>query len=165
MAQTAWNSGDPLGPLLSLLGTESIPSISGDILTVDGVTQAELDNAMAEVAADPEQHRLKPVREARRKSLISKCSKFVETRYTRELREMFQALLLEAVILGLPNRIAYISQLLAWIKSISQLNIAAEQEIDDALDIQEIRAVEIDFDSVAASDPQVTVKEALQIMD
>ncbi len=165
MAQTAWNSGDPLGPLLSLLGTESIPSIAGDILTVDGVTQADLDNAMAEVAADPEQHRLKPVREARRKALISKCSKFVETRYTRELREMFQALLLEAVILDMPNRIAYISQLLAWIKSISQLNIDAETEIDTAPDVASIRAVEIDFDAAAGSDPSVTVKQALAILD
>ena len=164
MATTFWNSGDALSPLLSLLNTDAIPSIAGGVLTIDGVTQAELDAAIATVNSDPNSN-VTAVREARRKALISKCSKFVETRYTRELREMFQALLLEAVILDLPNRIAYISQLLAWIKSISQLNIDAETEIDAAPDVASIRAVEIDFDAAAASDPSVTVKQALAILD
>lgn len=164
MATTFWNSGDALSPLLSLLNTESVPSIAGGVLTIEGITQSELDAAIATVNSDPNSN-VTAVREAKRNSLISRCSKFVETRYTRELREMFQALLLEAVILSLPNRIAYISTLLEWIKSISALNIAAEEAIDAALDVESIRAVDIDFDSVAGADPHLTVKHALTILD
>ena len=164
MATTPWSSGQPVSTLLDLLGLpDNIPTIDGDTLTIDGCDQAQLDAALAQYNSDPEAHQLRPVRLAKQQQVISQAAKFVAERYPTHLQTMYIALMVDALINGLNDRMAYIATLLAWVKSVAQKSIDAEAAIGAAATTEEIKAVTIDLEDVKASDPQTSIKTALGI--
>ncbi len=71
--------------------------------------------------------------------------------------------MVDALINGLNDRMAYIATLLAWVKSVAQKSIDAEAAIGAAATADDIKAVTIDLEDVKASDPQTSIKTALGI--
>ena len=60
---------------------------------------------------------------------------------------------------------AYIQQLLDWAKTVVQENINIDDSIDAATTVAEIKSINIDLTPFEATDPQVTVKAAMEIPD
>ena len=165
MASTPWQPGGCLQSLLGILETDEVPGVHDNTLTVEGVSQAELDVAIAQYHAAPELYQLGPVRKSRSKAIVGKAARFVAARYSTDLQTMYVALMVDALIHGQANRMAYIGQLLAWVKQVSQLSIEAEAAIAAAATVEQIRAVQLDLTDIEASDPHTTIKAALLIED
>jgi hypothetical protein len=87
-------------------------SVSHGILEVQGITQEVLDDAMVVYYADEETYYIQPLRDAKKASFSAQVYQFISERYSVQIQQMFQALLTEASISGLANRIIYIQQLL-----------------------------------------------------
>ena len=78
---------------------------------------------------------------------------------------MFQALLTEAHISGMVNRMTYIQQMLSWAKTIAQATIDIDNQLDVANSRQDILAIDLDFTPFELSDPSITIKASLEISD
>lgn len=63
------------------------------------------------------------------------------------------------------NRVLYINQLLTWIKTVVAVTIAADIALETEADVDIINNYSIDFSAFDATDPEVTVRAALEIMD
>ena len=140
-------------------------SISGGELYISGITQEVLDDAMVIYYGDPETYVLSPARTGRSSRFSSQAYSFISDRYSVQVQQLFQALLTEASIDGLANRIVYIKQLLDWAKSITAVTLVADDELAAATSMPEIEAVTIDLTPFEATDPEITIKEAMEIVD
>ena len=139
--------------------------VSEGELYVEGVTQQVLDDAMTIYYGDQETYVFTPCRNAKKKAVSNKAYLFISDRYSIQVQQMFQALLTEASILGLANRIVYVRQLLDWAKTVVQENINVDDAIDAATTVAEIKAISIDLTPFEATNPQITIKAAMEIPD
>jgi len=92
----------------------------------------------------------------------------IEGRYSSFRRELFLALYVEAVSLGLVNRAAYVTQLLSWVKEAVSVCIQYEADLASAESIASIGSVSDGSEAIIAileDDPEVTIKAALEILD
>ena len=166
MASIPWPPGENLQSLLICLGdTLAQVNCAAGNLTIESVSQAELDAAAAAYYADVEKYLLAPTRENRKRFLRNLSHANANRAYPPERRELFSVLLTEAIIHGLENRVTDIRQLASWAKTVAAAQITAEAQVDAASSRDEIRAVEIDFEPIKAADPMVTIKGALSILD
>ena len=159
---------DPLNvkSIIELTGAASrAASISGGELYIAGVTQEVLDDAMVIYYGDQEEYILAPLRNIRSTTFSNEAYGFISDRYSIQVQQLFQALLTEASIDGLANRVVYIKQLLDWAKGIAGTTLVADDELDAATSVEEIEVVSIDLTPFEASDPEVTIKGALEIPD
>jgi len=139
--------------------------IANGILGVQGITQEVLDDAMVIYYADEETYYIQPLRDGKKSFFSANVYRFISDRYSVQVQQMFQALLTEASIGGLTNRIAYIQQLLDWVKTIVAANITADDAVDAAVTPEEIEAVTLDLTPFEATDPAITVRGAMEIPD
>ena len=140
----------------------------GDQLNANGVTQEQLDAALAAYLADEETHLLKPARKARSRQFAEHVIRKIEARYAASRREVFLALYVEATATGLTNRAAYINALLSWIKQAVALCVTFDAGLAAAGSHAEIGAVSELFqelETILASDPETTVAACLAIND
>jgi len=129
------------------------------------LTQQDLDDAMIIYYGDEETYIFTPCKNARKAIISRQTYAFISETYSPQAQQMFQALLTEASILGLANRIVYIQQLLDWAKTVVQENISVDDSIDAATTVAGINAIGIDLTPFEATDPHVTVKAAMEIPD
>ena len=165
MASIPWEAGHNVKSLLEILGSEEVPSYDSGQLTVNGVTQAELEAAAAEYQGNLEAHYLAPMREKKKAHIQKTAYEFISSRYSPQIQQMLHALLTEAQLYGFPNRVAYLGPMLAWCKIVAQSSIIKEQEIDAAQSKEEITAVALNLVHLASLDPAITVKAAILIGD
>ena len=166
MATTTWQPGGNLQSLLQILGNPLADvSIAGDELTIEGASQAELDAAAATYAADPDEYILQPQRRNQKQHLLNLAYAFTLGRYSQSRQALFHALLTETIIDELPNRGDYIRELLDWLKLVTGALMGAEAAVDLATTAETIKAVQINFDTLGAADPGITIKAALTISD
>lgn len=153
-------------PSIALLAGVDITSIGTEDgeLYVD-TDQATLDAAMEDYYGDEETYIWIPSRKFKKRGISNQVYKFISNRYSIQIQQMLQALLTEASIGGLTNRITYIQQLLDWIKTVVSANLLADDEIDTAVTIAEINAVSVDLAPFEATDPAITIKETMEIPD
>jgi hypothetical protein len=152
--------------IMALTGAEPMSvNISNGILEVQGITQEVLDDAMVVYYADEETYYIQPLRDGKKESFSMQVYQFISGRYSVQVQQMFQALLTEASIGGLTNRIAYIQQLLDWVKTIVAANMVADDAVDAAVTPEEIEAVTLDLLPFEVTDPAVTVRGAMEIPD
>ena len=152
--------------IMELTGAEPMSvDIANGILGVQGITQEVLDDAMVIYYADEETYYIQPLRDGKKDSFSIGVYQFISDRYSVQVQQMFQALLTEASIGGLTNRIAYIQQLLDWVKTIVAANITADDAVDAAVTPEEIEAVTLDLTPFEATDPAITVRGAMEIPD
>lgn len=104
---------------------------------------------------------------ARRNAEMSlACKSYVTAHYDAERQASLNALLTEAVIMSYPNRIAYIGQALAWVKTCIGYYYAKEDELDAADSHEAVDAVTWDFAGEHdASDPQITLRIASEMVN
>ena len=140
-------------------------STDGSTLYVEGITQVVLDNAMTTYYADQETYVIQPMRDSVKGSLSTQVYSFISDSYSVQIQQMFQALLTEASILGLANRIIYIQQLLEWVKTIVAYNLTVDDSVDAAVTPEDILAITLDLTPFEATNPSITVKAALEIPD
>lgn len=157
-------NGSSIAGLLGISPAHTL-STDGETLFVVGVTQSELDDAMVIYYADQETYYIEPLREGRKAAFSAQVYSFISDRYSVQTQQMFQALLTEASINGLTNRMTYIQQLLDWVKTVVSANIATDDAIDAAATPEQIEAVSIDLSPFEATNPNITVKGALAIVD
>ena len=136
-----------------------------DKLYVEGVSQAALDAAFVAYNADLESYVLQPLREATKDEVAKQANTYVELSYPSFRRELFIALGEEARNDGLTNRAAYINQLLTWVKTVVVQAIVYGDEIDAETDINTIANYATDYSSFDATNPNITIKAALEILD
>jgi len=135
------------------------------VLYVREVSQQDLDDAVSHYMANLDSLLLQPCRQDKIEEIARKAAAFVEGRYPSFRLMMFQALSAEAVAQGLTNRANYITSLLSWVKLVTASTIAVENDIDNALSVEEIENIELDLSAFINTDPQVTIKQALSIPD
>jgi len=152
--------------IMDLTGAEPMSvEIANGILGVQGITQEVLDDAMVIYYADEETYYIQPLRDGKKSSFSMQVYQFISDRYSVQVQQMFQALLTEASIGGLTNRITYIQQLLDWVKTIVVDNITADDAVDAAATSEEIEAVTLDLTPFEVTNPDVTVRGAMEIPD
>ena len=134
-------------------------------LYVQDVTQEALDAALVTYNSDLESHLLQPLRIVIIEDISLLANQYIEQYYPSFRRELFIALAEEARNTGLTNRVAYINQLLTWVKTIVVETIVAGDAIDAETNIETIRNYSVDFTQFDATNPDVTVKAALAIED
>jgi hypothetical protein len=134
-------------------------------LYVQDVTQETLDAALVTHNSDLETHLLQPLRVVITENISQLANKYIEQYYPSFRRELFIALGEEARNDGLTNRAAYIKQLLTWVKTVVASCIQAEIDLDVETDPLLITNYSIDFTIFDASNPNITIKAALEILD
>ena len=144
---------------------QSVDILVNGILEVRGITQEVLDDAMVIYYADEETYYIQPLRDGKKSFFSTNVYQFISDRYSVQVQQMFQALLTEASILGLVNRMTYIQQLLDWAKTVVSANIVVDDAIDAAATPEEIEAITLDLTPFEATNPSVTIKAALEIPD
>lgn len=166
-AQTPFPTYVNMRSIRTLVGISDIQAYYTDNTTlfVKGASQATLDSAMTAYYADQETYVIQPMRDDTKSMFSEEVYSFISDRYSVQTQQMFQALLTEASITGLTNRMAYIQQLLTWVKTVVSANIASDDSIDAATTPEQILAVTLDLSPFEATNPNVTVKGALAIVD
>ena len=134
-------------------------------LSVVGVDQETLDAALVEYSSNLDKYEIAPVRATRKDAISRQAHEYIEKSYPSFRRELFIALAEEARNAGLTNRVAYINQLLTWVKTVVAETIAAEAIIDAETDPETIINYSVDFTVFDATNPSVTIKAALAIED
>jgi hypothetical protein len=134
-------------------------------LSVVGVEQEVLDAALVEYNSNLDKYEVSPAREAIKEGISIQSNKYIEQYYPSFRRELFIALAEEARNTGLTNRVAYINQLLTWVKTIVVEIIVAGDAIDAETNIETIRNYSVDFTQFDATNPDVTVRATLAIGD
>jgi hypothetical protein len=166
-AQTPFPVYVNMAAIRSLVGIDDKQAYWTDntTLCVEGVSQASLDSAMTSYYADQETYVIEPMRDDVKSDFSTKVYSFISDRYSVQTQQMFQALLTEASITGLTNRMTYIQQLLDWVKTVVSANIATDDAVDAATTPEQILAITLDLSPFEATNPNITVKGALAIVD
>ena len=152
-----------LAGLLELVEDDYL--FDGEWLRINGPHQQALDEALALYESNLEEYLYEPTRKKISDGFGETARNFIEARYRSFRRELFQALLTEAVSLGLTNRAAYIRQLLDWVKDIVDYTIYLDVQLNDAETLEEMYAITPDFSTFEETDPEVTAVGALAIND
>jgi len=134
-------------------------------LSVVGVDQETLDAALVEYSSNLDKYEIAPVRATRKDETSQAAADFIEERYPSFRRELFIALAEEARNTGLANRVAYINQMLIWVKSIVAAVLAAEDMIDSYTTLEEIQSTNLNTEVFASTDPEITIRGAMAIED
>ena len=132
-------------------------------LNVNDVTQEELETGLATYMADLELYFLQPLRGYRSEKISRLANEYIEQSYPSYRRELFIALAEEARNNGLTDRAEYIGGLLTWIKTVVTAVLTAETAIESEIDSEVISSYEVDFSAFDATNPNVTIKEAMSI--
>ena len=132
-------------------------------LHVNDVTQEELDAALATYMADSDLYFLQPLRDRRSEKISRLANEYIEQSYPSYRRELFIALAEEARNNGLTDRAEYIGGLLTWIKTVVIAVLTAETALESEIDSEVISSYEVDFSAFDATNPNVTIKEAMSI--
>ena len=132
-------------------------------LNVNDVTQEELETGLATYMADLELYFLQPLRGYRSEKISRLANEYIEQSYPSYRRELFIALAEEARNNGLTERAEYIGQLLTWIKTVVASVLTAETALESETDYEAISNYTVDFSVFDATNPNVTIKEAMSI--
>ncbi len=73
---------------------------------------------------------------------------------------LFQTLFTQAQLQGMPNRAAYIGQLVSWTEAIAVAAITAENQINACTTVDEVNAVTL---GTIPADPQISLQVAMGI--
>tara|TARA_R110000824_G_scaffold9415_10_gene42199 strand:- start:11617 stop:12120 length:504 start_codon:yes stop_codon:yes gene_type:complete len=167
MAQVIVSREHNLDTIVQLSGAESGEGRydSIDTLYVDSVTQEALDDALAVYMGDLETYLLEPRRVSRKEKISRSSASFIEERYPSFRRELFIALAEEARNSGLTNRVAYINQMLTWVKTVVAAVLAAEDMVDSYDTVEEIKSTALNTEVFASTDPEITIRGAMAIED
>ena len=168
MASILVSPTDDLPKIVELAGGSLDMSnfrFEGQHLHVNDVTQEDLDAAWATYSSDLETYLLEPHRVSRKERISRLSAGFIDEIYPSFRRELFIALAEEARNSGLTNRAAYINQMLTWVKTVVASVLILEDEINAATTVEEIEAVNFDSTPFIATDPEITVRNALAIED
>ena len=132
-------------------------------LNVNDVTQEELETGLATYMADLDLYYLQPLRDYRSEKMSRLAHEYIEQSYPSYRRELFIALAEEARNNGLTERAEYIGQLLTWIKRVVASVLTAETALESETDYEAISNYTVDFSVFDATNPNVTIKEAMSI--
>lgn len=132
-------------------------------LNVNDVTQEELETGLATYMADLDLYYLQPLRDYRSEKMSRLAHEYIEQSYPSYRRELFIALAEEARNNGLTERAEYIGQLLTWIKTVVASVLTAETALESETDDEVISNYTVDFSVFDATNPNVTIKEAMSI--
>lgn len=106
-----------------------------------------------------------PTFEERKAARIAKLEeetlKLVDIHYAEHRQRTLTYLMIEAGT----NRKAYIREVWTWITSVFTYYYSKEDEINAAADDASLDAISWNFSDLTASDPQHTIKGALEILD
>ena len=114
---------------------------------------------------DLDQYLIEPARQRQNNRISLEANGYIESSYPSFRRELFIALAEEARNSGLTNRVAYINQLLTWVKTVVAETISVEAAIESETDIDVIKGYSVDFTQFDATNPNITIKGALAIED
>jgi len=123
----------------------------------------ELKDAAGQTAADAEY--IAELKEEKKLELERNVVDVVDQHYPAHRQRLIQLEFHEARALGLTNKLAYLSQMINWVR-IGAANLFVVQDtVDAASTEEEINAITIDLSSWIASDPLVSIRTAGGIID
>jgi hypothetical protein len=128
-------------------------------------TDEEVQEAYEAFNSDIEGNVLQKIREELSARFSLDAYSYIEAKYPAYRQQMLQALYTKSVQEGLTNRASYLQSLVDWCSSIVSLSIQADEELEQALTEEELFSVTVDYSSLDATDPNVTIKAALLIND
>lgn len=165
MATVQVNNNDNVAAIIALLGVDSqLCVVDGNTLAVP-VSQTQLDAAFNNYNANRDAYQLTPMRNQREMELSTKVAEFIEARYPAFRLQLFNGLYTYAVRHRLDNRANYIEQLLDWVGSATAVALTAKAALAGATTADGIQLVNVSLDSLAATDPHVTIEQAIGIND
>ena len=137
---------------------------SNGVLYVDDVSQEALDTALETYnSVEQIEHRLNNAKSNKKAVISQQAADYIETKYPSFRQQMFQALYSEAKADGLTDRVAYIAQLLDWVKTVTTLAIVSEEAVQQAESEETVNSISVDFTQFDGTDPNVTIKETLSL--
>lgn len=102
---------------------------------------------------------------AKRITLNSQTKNFIYTRYTDETQKSLIMHKCIATEESYTNRTSAVRLAFDWIDSVTGAYYAADDLAEAAVSLAELSAISIDFDALAATDPEVDLKVVRLIMD
>ena len=124
--------------------------VDGDSLTLKSA--AEIIDADAQWLAD--------TKADKKESFKIELGDALRSKYTDDEKLSLLLILQLAVASENTARVAYVSQLAAWIDEGQELLYAAQDNVDSATSVEEVNAMELNLDAWLAADPQVVIRTA-----
>lgn len=90
---------------------------------------------------------------------------YVLSRYSMERQTSLIAFATFAIAQNMPNRLAKVGEVMAWIESVLTYHYTHVQAIEAATTEEELSAVQWDFNTMTASDPDVWLAHVIAITD
>ena len=166
MSAVTIQPNDNVAAIIELAGgVPELAVIQGNQLLLNGIDQSVLETAQATYNADRETYQLEPLRAERERFISERIAQLVESRYPVYRLQMFNAIYTHAIRHGLDNRADYIETLLTWVSSATSVALTAKAALIGAPTVDGIMLVDVNLESLAATDPQVTLEAALGISD
>lgn len=133
-----------------------------DVIGMDDLTQTEIDGIATVIAAHDY---LAGVKALRVSSFKLETRSFIVGLFPIETQSSLNNLKTNALHYGMTNRAAYIAQLEAWIGELLTYHYGIEDEINAATTVDACMAVTYNYDSFAATTPNVGIRGAYAIAD
>ncbi len=106
---------------------------------------------------------IEEVRADRIRQLAVSAGDYVELHYGTRQQATLTALWTEALALRYTERSDYIGSALTWVKKVLLSYYEARDAALAARSVEELRAIRLDLESLSASDPLVTIEEAIKL--
>lgn len=133
------------------------------------MTQAELDAVEAALQADFDSinnsRLLTRAKTEKVTALSMQFNGFILQRYAQHRQASLTMLYQKALADGQANRAAYIKQAIDWIEGVLDIYYTVRDQVVALADISSVESFTYDFSALEATDPMITLEQAVSIKD
>ena len=168
MAHIKVSRFDNLSKIAELAGYEDGSDLSkydGKFFYIYDISQEKLDAAFREYKNNLQEYLYEPLREEKIAFLRGEMITLVENFYSESLKQRFLELLNISSARGMKNRASYILQVFDWSDSIEKYLDRAKKKLDKLSCVHKILDFEIDLKKFEGENPNVNLKDALEMKD
>ena len=133
------------------------------VLTVEGVSDADLALAVTNYFADEETHILQPEREKAAEQISRQCWEFFQNRYSTQVVQTFQGLISAALVGGNVPQQHYCLQLQIFGEQVATASLQAIELLASETTVEGIQNVAVDFSFLETLDPGVSLESAIAL--
>jgi|TARA_R110002110_G_scaffold342431_1_gene552500 hypothetical protein len=159
---------DNLSKIAELAGYEKGSSLSkydGKFFYIYDISQEKLDVAFREYKDNLEEYLYVPFREDKIATLRGEMITLFERFYDKPLKQRLLELLNTSSARGMKNRASYILQVFDWSDSIEQYLDRTKKKLDKLSCVHKILDFEMNLKKFESENPNVNLKDALEMKD
>lgn len=168
MAHIKVSRFDNLSKIAELAGYEEGNNLSkydGKFFYIYDISQEKLDAAFRKYKDNLEEYLYKPFREEKIMFLRGEMEALFQSFYNDSLKQEFMETLNISSARGMKNRAAYILQVFDWSDSIEKYLDRTKKKLDKLSCVHKILDFKIDLKTFKSKNPNINLKDALEIKD